>query len=949
MSVIVIHTGGTLGDHFPFFALARGLSERGHHVRLAINQAMHPFARRIGIEAIALGDVERGPEEARENAWSWDHWSHDPVNHPKAKPFDMERYLRQVRELIALCRDADLLIDCSIRDIGFVVQRALDIPRLTVSVMPFNFWQPTDRSNRADLLNRDAREYEETRDLFATVFQQLGIRREIPPFSRGFLWSDTVLLASSPHFSRPDLRGFLPGHRVQQTGFLYFEDPAWAAWQPDETLRAFFDRPPERRPIVFGYSSIPIEHPERILAPHVEAAAALGRPLMVLGGWAGFSEAHLPPGANRDEILFADFLPQDWIFAHAACAIQHGGIGTLARALKQGCPLLIEPLGNDQLYNATRIHDLGVGDAVHPFLMTAEMLVSILRERVLSDDCRSKAALLGERLRAERGLEATCRRIDDFLKRPRERKRICCPHPIREEIETTAPATVGDIPKILHQTWTTSCLPPELAAWRETWIKHHPDWRFCLWTDVENRAFLERHYPWFLPIYDHYPNAINRADTIRYFLLHHFGGVYADLDMECLRPLDPLLDGKKIVLGLEPETHVARHSNPDRPLSRIVCNAWMASAPGHPFWEHLFKHLIASHRREDPLDATAVFMLTRAVETFRDDGEVHLLPADLIHPLHNAQSWRDLAPAEQKRIAETAFTLHHWVGTWWRARPRPNPRIPVTLLFQGATLLWTEMDPDIFPEVAYSHLPPPRVSCLLVTGGEKAAERASMAMRSVLGFRQQTYPAKELLIVDDGTDGRLESWVRGLSDERIRHLHLPPEGKSLGALRNIAVEQAAGVFVTQWDDDDLSDPRRLEIQMALILLLRADACMLQRHTIWWPHERRMAVTRHKIWESSFVCRRDRMPAYPDLRRGEDTPLIERIASEGQVVLADAPDLYTYIFHGKNTWGAEHFNMWWDTAMERYAGEEYEALQGPFRQRMRLDEIEAGLPTGGTDS
>ena len=32
--------------------------------------------------------------------------------------------------------------------------------------------------------------------------------------------------------------------------------------------------------------------------------------------------------------MFADFLPHGWLFAHAACASQHGGIGSIARALR---------------------------------------------------------------------------------------------------------------------------------------------------------------------------------------------------------------------------------------------------------------------------------------------------------------------------------------------------------------------------------------------------------------------------------------------------------------------------------------------------------------------------------------------------------------------------------------------------------------------------------------
>ena len=62
-----------------------------------------------------------------------------------------------------------------------------------------------------------------------------------------------------------------------------------------------------------------------------------------------------------------------------------------------------------------------------------------------------------------------------------------------------------------------------------------------LWTDASSREFIAQHYPWFLDTFDNYTYPIQRADAIRYFVLHHYGGIYMDLDIGCIRPLDPLL------------------------------------------------------------------------------------------------------------------------------------------------------------------------------------------------------------------------------------------------------------------------------------------------------------------------------------------------------------------------------------------------------------------------
>lgn len=51
-----------------------------------------------------------------------------------------------------------------------------------------------------------------------------------------------------------------------------------------------------------------------------------------------------------------------------------------------------------------------------------------------------------------------------------------------------------------------------------------------LWTDQKSRDFIAKEYDWFLETFDQYPQPIQRADSIRYFILAHYGGIYIDLD-----------------------------------------------------------------------------------------------------------------------------------------------------------------------------------------------------------------------------------------------------------------------------------------------------------------------------------------------------------------------------------------------------------------------------------
>jgi mannosyltransferase OCH1-like enzyme/glycosyltransferase involved in cell wall biosynthesis len=476
--------------------------------------------------------------------------------------------------------------------------------------------------------------------------------------------------------------------------------------------------------------------------------------------------------------------------------------------------------------------------------------------------------------------------------------------------------TPEKIPTLIHQTWKDADVPQKWQKWIDSWRLHHPGWGYRLWTDADNRAFLQEHYPWFLPVYDGYPEAIMRADAIRYFLLDHFGGLYVDMDFECLKPVDTLLDGRDLVLGCEPEAHTRLLLARQRGLRRIVGNAFIASRPGHPFWAHVHRQLVGAHRAPGALDATGPFFLTRAVDSAPEPASVTVLGPEVLYPEVSPYAAELFGPQEANY--EHAYAVHHWSGSWTPAGPA-TPRTSAGKRFP----FWTSQGMHPLAEGLLSldaqrrrwasGAPTPTVSCLMVT-----KDRSSTARRAITCFRTQTYPDLELVVVEDGTDDGLEQHIRELGDPRIRHHRLPPEGRPLGELRNEAVDRATGAYVCQWDDDDLYDPERVETQMAAILALGADACFLARERLWWPARHKLAISCARVWEGSMICAKDRMPRYPALRRGEDTPVAEELVRTGRVVSVDAPELYTYVCHGGNTFDESHFAEHFEVATEMWA-------------------------------
>ncbi|KAA1123709.1 hypothetical protein PGTUg99_006849 [Puccinia graminis f. sp. tritici] len=145
--------------------------------------------------------------------------------------------------------------------------------------------------------------------------------------------------------------------------------------------------------------------------------------------------------------------------------------------------------------------------------------------------------------------------------------------PSELEVEPLRPSRV---PKIIHQTWKTDQIPDRWIPVRESCVAAHESWEYMLWTDKSGRELIEREYPWFLSIYDGYRYPIQRADAVRYFILHHYGGVYMDLDIGCIRPMDSLLRFDLIL----PQT-----------VPVGVSNDLMFSAKGHPFMDFIIHRL----------------------------------------------------------------------------------------------------------------------------------------------------------------------------------------------------------------------------------------------------------------------------------------------------------------------------------------------------------------------
>lgn len=226
------------------------------------------------------------------------------------------------------------------------------------------------------------------------------------------------------------------------------------------------------------------------------------------------------------------------------------------------------------------------------------------------------------------------------------------------------------IPRVIHQTWKSRDLPDDLQGYQISWKIHHPGWEYRFYDDEGCRSFVKTICPECLPLYDAYSRHIQRVDLFRYLVINQIGGVYADLDMECLRPLDRLLEGKECVFSVEAHLTSQRQQELGYKDPYQIGNCIFASVPNHRFLVSIIARTrelayrpVASDK--DVEDTTGPRMLTRlyhelpAVERRR----VHVLPQIFL-----------LSPKEYPNLFPfnlNMYARHHFRGTW---KGRSSPR-----------------------------------------------------------------------------------------------------------------------------------------------------------------------------------------------------------------------------------------------------------------------------------
>ncbi|CAL8471301.1 g10843 [Coccomyxa elongata] len=231
------------------------------------------------------------------------------------------------------------------------------------------------------------------------------------------------------------------------------------------------------------------------------------------------------------------------------------------------------------------------------------------------------------------------------------------------------------IPKVIHQTYKSGNIPGGLKPFMHSWRRLNEDWEIRFYDDEACLKFVQREFPEYIDAYRSLAKDVERSDFFRYMVVLRMGGVYADIDTECRKPLNNvILPRDTLVVGWENEFSTAEEAQSRKYVRKRQVLQWtFAGAPGHPalreICDHIARHTataFSASTNVDTLERTGPGVWTDTVlkhahahpPSKKDDPwTVRVLPKVYfgVHPL----GLDGVSPDDPDIVV-----LHHFLGSW---------------------------------------------------------------------------------------------------------------------------------------------------------------------------------------------------------------------------------------------------------------------------------------------
>ena len=206
------------------------------------------------------------------------------------------------------------------------------------------------------------------------------------------------------------------------------------------------------------------------------------------------------------------------------------------------------------------------------------------------------------------------------------------------------------IPRVIHYCWFGGKkIPEKHEKYIESWKRHCPDYEIKRW-DESNYNIEKNRYA-----YEAYENKAWAfvSDYARIDIVHKYGGIYLDCDVELLKPIDPFLKNK-FFCGFENQ-------------NAVNLGLGFGSVKGHNYLKNLLelydKLTFVADNGDLNMTPCPVYQ-TRVIRKFgvvpnnsyQETKDISVFPSEVFSPF--SFFWGTT------EITENTFSIHHFGATW---------------------------------------------------------------------------------------------------------------------------------------------------------------------------------------------------------------------------------------------------------------------------------------------
>ena len=397
---IGIQTWGSNGDIRPMLALADGLQKAGHQVTLVVssidNHSYHGICEQMGIvyrqvpEHIDFNMQEFAQRSFRMHPLQWLRALLDEAFFP----CEQAVYLA-AQQLVA---DNDYVIGHHFiyplklaalqqqKPFFSVTLCPAGIPNPTLP--PFSFPDLGSHFNKLSWKLLDVAFNWALKKPLSRLWREAG---ETPPANilTELLTSQQLnLVAVDPLFC-PLSKHWQPHHRI--CGFLNLTEDA-RQWTMPANLAEFLAN--GAAPIYMTFGSLQQAVPDWSMELFLEAVTLAGCRAIIQT-----SSKRYPADRITDQVYFIGRHPHQPLFKHCVAIIHHGGAGTTHAATRAGCPSVVVPFMDEQLFWSRQLQALGLaGNPLPAKKVTAITLATgirtLLDSKTMQDNAKRASQLM---------------------------------------------------------------------------------------------------------------------------------------------------------------------------------------------------------------------------------------------------------------------------------------------------------------------------------------------------------------------------------------------------------------------------------------------------------------------------------------------------------------------------------------------------------------------------